>query len=53
MTEARHTNQCNKAKLALYNPLLNFYELFKELYVSNKTEYFSYKMGMAYMYQGI
>ena len=35
-------NQPNKSKLALYKPLLDFYS---QLYMSNKTECFSYKGG--------
>ena len=35
-------NQHNKSKLALYKPLLDFYS---QLYISNKTECFSYKCG--------
>ena len=49
MTGAHHRNQHNKAKLriyiAMYKPLLFFYELFKQLYISNKMERFSYKGG--------
>ena len=43
--EASHRNQSNKSKLALYKPLLHFYNHLKELYMSNKTEHFSYKGG--------
>ena len=35
----------SKAKLALYKLLLSFYESCKELYISNKMEYFSCKGG--------
>ena len=38
-------NQPNKSKLALYKPLLDFYSHLKQLYMSNKTERFSYKDG--------
>ena len=38
-------SQPNKSKLALYNPLLHFYSHIKQLYISNKTERFSYKGG--------
>ena len=38
-------NQPNKSKLALYKPLFHFYSHLKQLYMSNKTEHFSYKGG--------
>ena len=41
--KAHCRNQPNKSKLALYKPLLHFYSHLKQLYISNKTEYFSYK----------
>ena len=41
--EARHRNQPNKSKLALYKPLLHLYSHLKQPYISNKTERFSYK----------
>ena len=41
--EVRCRNQPNKRKLALYKPLLHFYSHLKQLYISNKTEQFSYK----------
>ena len=40
---ARHTNQLNKSKLALYKPLLRLYSHLKQPYISNKTKSFSYK----------
>ena len=43
--EASHRNQPNKSKLALYKPLLHFYNHLKQLYISNKMECFSYKGG--------
>ena len=43
--EARHRNQPNKSKLALYKPLIHFYSHSKQLYTSNKTEHFSCKGG--------
>ena len=43
--EAHHRNQLNKSKLALYKPLVYFYSNLKQLYMSNKTEHFSYKGG--------
>ena len=43
--EVRRKNQTNKSKLVLYKPLLHFYSHFKQLYISNKTEHFSYKGG--------
>ena len=43
--EARHRNQPNKSKLALYKPLLRLYSHLKQLYISNKTKCFSYKGG--------
>ena len=47
--------EINKSKLALYKPLLYFYSHLKQLYISNKTEHFSYKGGSvlhgAYMYK--
>ena len=43
--EACRRNQPNNSKLALYKPLLHFYNHLKQLYISNKTEYFSYKGG--------
>ena len=43
--EACHRNQPNKSKLALYKPLVYFYSHLKQLYMSNKTECFSYKGG--------
>ena len=41
--EACHRNQPNKSKVALYKPLLHFYSHLKQLYISNKMEWFSYK----------
>ena len=41
--EARHRNQPNKSKLALYKPLLRLYSHLKQPYISNKTERFNYK----------
>ena len=41
--EARHRNQPNKSKLALYKPLLRLYSHLKQPYISNKTKPFSYK----------
>ena len=41
--EVRHRTQPNKSKLALYKPILYFY--CKKLYMSNKTEHFSYNDG--------
>ena len=41
----RHGNQPNKNKLALYKPLLHCNSRLKQLYLSNKTERFSYKGG--------
>ena len=38
-------NQPNKSKLALYNPLLSCNSYLKQLYISDKTERFSYKGG--------
>ena len=43
--EAHRGNQPNKSKLALYKPLLHLYSHLKQLYISNKTERFSYKGG--------
>ena len=43
INEARHRNQPNKSKLALYKPLFHLYSHLKQLYMSNKTERFSYK----------
>ena len=43
--EARHRNQPNKSKLALYKPLLCLYSHLKQPYISNKTKHFSYKGG--------
>ena len=44
--EERCRNQPNKGKLALYKPLLlHFYSHLEQLYISNKTEHFSYKGG--------
>ena len=45
--EACHRNQPNKSKVALYKSLLHFYSHLKQLYISNKTECFSYKGGVA------
>ena len=42
-------NQPNKRKLALYKPLFHFYSHLKQLYMSNKTERFSYKVGVVCM----
>ena len=41
--EARHRNQANKSKLALYKPLISLYSHLKQRYISNKTKHFSYK----------
>ena len=43
--KARHRNQANKSKLALYKPLLCLYSHLKQPYISNKTKRFSYKGG--------
>ena len=43
--EARHRNQPNKSKLALYKPLLRLYSHLKQPYISNKAKRFSYKGG--------
>ena len=43
--EACCSNQPNKSKLALYKSLLHSYSHLKQLYMSNKTEHFSYKGG--------
>ena len=43
--EARHRNQPNKSKLALYKPLLRLYSHLKQPPMSNKTKHFSYKGG--------
>ena len=40
--EACHRNQPCKTKLSLYKPLLS---LTQQLYISNKTECFSYRGG--------
>ena len=39
----RYRNHVNKSKLALYKPLLHFYSHSIQLYMSNKTDRFSYK----------
>ena len=44
---ACHINQPNKSKLALNKPLVYFYSSLKQLYMSNKMECFSYKVGVA------
>ena len=41
--EVPRRNQPNKRKLAMYKKLLHFYSHLKQLYMSNKTEHFSYK----------
>ena len=43
--EVHRRNQPNKSKLALHKALLHFYNHLKQLYISNKTERFSYKGG--------
>ena len=43
--EARHRNQTNKSKLALYKPLLRLYSHLKQPPISNKTKHFGYKGG--------
>ena len=43
--EAPRRNQPNKSKLALYKLLLPFYCHLKQLYITNKMERFSYKVG--------
>ena len=43
--EARHRNQPNKSKLALYKPLIRLCSHLKQLSISNKTKRFSYKGG--------
>ena len=42
---ARHRNEPNKSKLALYKPLLRLYSHLKQPYISSKTKRFSYKGG--------
>ena len=43
--DTRHGNQLNKSKLELYNVLIHCNSCYKQLYLINKTEYFSYKGG--------
>ena len=43
--EACRRNQPNKSKLALYKPLRHIPSHLKQLYMSRKTERFSYKDG--------
>ena len=43
--EVHIRNQPNNIKLALYKPLLCFYSHLKQLWMSKKTEHFSYKGG--------
>ena len=43
--EACHRNQPNMSKLAMYKPSLHLHSHLKQLYISNKTERFSYKGG--------
>ena len=43
--EAYRRKQPNKSKLALHKPLPQFYDHLKQLYISNKTECFSYEGG--------
>ena len=43
--EVHHIKQSIKSKLALYKPLLHFYNHLKQLYISNKTKRFIYKSG--------
>ena len=48
-----HRNQPNMSKLAMYKPLLYCNRHLKQLYilyVSNKTEQFSYKIGCGIIY---
>ena len=47
--DARHQNQPNKHKLALYKPLIHLNSSLKWLYISSKIEYFSYKGGCSKM----
>ena len=44
-TEVCHKNQPYNTKLVLYTLILSLYNHFKQLYISNKTEHFSYKGG--------
>ena len=41
--EACRINQPDKTNLVLYKPLIKLYGHLKQLYISNKTEHFSYK----------
>ena len=41
--EAHHRNRPCKTKLSLYKPLLSLSSHLKQLYISNKTECFSYR----------
>ena len=43
--KAHHRNQPNKSKLVLYNMLLYCNISLKQLYISNKMEWFNYKDG--------
>ena len=43
--KTHRSNQPNKSKLALYKSLLHVYNDLKQLYMSYKTERFSYKGG--------
>ena len=43
--EVCHRNQPNKSKLAQHKPLLSLWVCLNQLYISNKTECFSYKGG--------
>ena len=43
--EVRHRKQLNESKLALFKPLLHFYNYLKQLYMSDKTDLYYYKGG--------
>ena len=47
--DSHHRNQPNKCSLALYKLSIHFNSSLKHLYISNKTEYFSYKGGYVVM----
>ena len=43
------TNLRNNTKLVLNKLLIHFNSYLKQMYISNKTEWFSYKVGVVYV----
>ena len=47
--DAHCRNQPRKTKLVLNKLLIHFNSYLKQMYINNKTEWFSYKVGVVYV----